>query len=82
MRGGLPRLQRQHQSTLWKLWSLRLLRRGNGLLQRDMHLPGFGSEQLRRLRERLPRIDPGLHPGDMRQLPAGLYKLQRNLFLA
>jgi hypothetical protein len=77
MSGGLPRLQRQHQPTLWKLWSLRLLRDGNGLLQRDMHRREFGCEQLRCLRKRLWRIDPALHPGDMRQLPAGPYKLQR-----
>ena len=38
----------------------RLLSDGGGLLQRDMHRPEFGSEQLRRLRKRLPRIDADL----------------------
>ena len=51
MRGSLPGVQRQHQPALWKLWSLRLLRLGNRLLQRGMHLPEFGSGQLRRLRK-------------------------------
>ena len=60
MRGGLPGVQRQHQPPLWKLWRLRLLSDGGGLLQRDMHGPEFGSEQLRRLRKRLPRIDADL----------------------
>jgi hypothetical protein len=78
MRGGLPRVQRQHQPPLWKLRRLCLLRHWSSLLQRDMHLPEFGSEQLWRLRKRLPRIDPGLYPGDMRQLPAGLYILQQS----
>ena len=78
---GLPGVQRQHQSTLWKLRSLRLLRYGAGLLQWDLHLPEFGSEKLRRLRIRVRRADADLHPGDMRQLPAGLYELQRCLCL-
>ena len=56
----LPRLQRQHQSPLWKLWSLCLLRDRGGVLQRDMHKREFGFEQLRRLRKHLPRINPGL----------------------
>ena len=55
MPGGLSRLQRQHQPTLWKLRSLCLLRFGVGLLQRDMHRCEFGSEQLRRLRICLSR---------------------------
>ena len=67
MRGGLPGVQRQHQPPLWKLRSLRLLPHVGGLLQRDMHHCEFGFAQLRRLRKRLPRIDPDLHPGDMRQ---------------
>jgi hypothetical protein len=60
MPGGLPGLQRQHQSPLWQLWKLRLLPHGDSLLQRDMHQPEFGSAQLRRVRERLPRIDADL----------------------
>ena len=60
MPGGLPGVQRQHQPPLWKLWNLRLLPHGDGLLQRDLHLPEFGSEQLRRLRKRLRRIGPVL----------------------
>ena len=76
---GMPRVQRQHQPTLWKLRSLRLLRLVGRLLQRDMHLREFGSKQLRRLRQRLPCIDAHLQPGDMRQLPAGPYSLQRCL---
>ena len=50
MPGGLPGVQRQHQPTLWKLRSLCLLFRIDGVLQRDMHRCEFGSEQLRRLR--------------------------------
>ena len=53
---GLPRVQRQHQPPLRKLWSLRLLHRGDGMLQRDMYPREFGPEQLRRLRKRLPCI--------------------------
>ena len=60
MPGSLPRVQRQHQPTLWKLWSLRLLRRGDGMLQRDMHLSEFGFAQLRRLRKRLRRTGANL----------------------
>ena len=60
MRFGLPGLQRQHQSSLWQLWKLRLLSHIVDLLQRDMHLPEFRSAQLRRLRKRLRRIDPDL----------------------
>ena len=60
MPGGLPGVQRQHQPPLWKLRNLRLLPHGDGLLQRDMHRPEFGSEQLRRLRKRLRRIDADL----------------------
>ena len=82
MPGGLPRLQRQHQPTLWKLWSVRLLPHVFGLLQRNMHRCEFGSAQLRHLRKRLPRIDPALHPGDMRQLPVVRSNiLQRCLYL-
>ena len=43
------------QPPLRKLWSLRLLRRGDGMLQRDMYPREFGSAQLRRLRKRLRR---------------------------
>ena len=44
----------------------RLLPHGDGLLQRDMHRCEFGSEQLRRLRKRLRRIElPCCQPGDM-----------------
>ena len=57
MHGSLPGVQRQHQPPLWKLWSLRLLPDGDGLLQRDMHGLEFGREQLRRLRIRLRRGD-------------------------
>ena len=71
MPGGLPVCQRQHQSPLWKLRILLRLRHGDGLLQRDMHEPEFGSEQLRRLRIRLRRIDAELHPGGLLRLPAG-----------
>jgi hypothetical protein len=53
MLGGLPGVQRQHQPTVWKLWSLCLLPIGVCLLQWDMHGPEFGREQLRRLRIRL-----------------------------
>jgi hypothetical protein len=70
MPSGLPGVQRQHQPTLWKLWSLRLLPHRDGLLQRLVHLPEFGSEQLRRLRVRLPRIDPYMYRGGMLRLPA------------
>jgi hypothetical protein len=56
MHGGLPGVQRQHQSPLWKLWKLRLLSDVGGLLQRDVHVPEFRSCQLRRMRKRLPRI--------------------------
>jgi hypothetical protein len=70
MRGGLPGVQWQHQPTLWKLRSLYMLPLGDGLLQRDLHLREFRSEQLRRLRKRLPRIDPDLQPGRMLRLLA------------
>jgi len=60
MPGRLPVGQRQHQPPLWKLRKLRLLPHGDGLLQRDLHLPEFGCEQLRRLRVRLRRIDADL----------------------
>jgi hypothetical protein len=62
MPGRLPSMQRQHQSPLWKLWSLRLLRDGGGVLQRDMYLAEFGSAQLRSLRTRLPGVDTRLRP--------------------
>ena len=78
MRGGLPRLQWQHQPPLWKLRILCLLPHVGRLLQWDMHHREFGFAQLRRLRKCLRRIDAGLHPGDLRQLPARLYKLQRS----
>ena len=82
MPGSLPGVQRQHQPTLWKLRSLRLLPHVVGVLQRDMHRREFGSSQLRRLRKRLRRIDPALHPGHMRQLPADRANiLQRCLYL-
>ena len=81
MPGSLPRMQRQHQPTLRKLRSVRLLPHVGRLLQRNMHRCEFGFEQLRRMRTRLPRIGAVLHPGDMRQLPAGLYELQRCLYL-
>jgi hypothetical protein len=73
MPGGLPAVQRQHQSTLWKLRQLLLLRDGDGLLQRNMYQCEFGSEQLRCLRVRLRRIHTDLHPRTMwrRRLPAG-----------
>ena len=57
MPGGLPRVQRQHQPPLWNLRSLFLLPHVVGMLQRDMHRCEFGSEQLRRLRIRLPRVN-------------------------
>jgi hypothetical protein len=60
MPGGLPGLQRHYQSTLWKLWSLRLLSDVDVLLQRHMHGPEFRSAKLRRLRIFLPRIDSDL----------------------
>jgi hypothetical protein len=76
MPGGLPGVQRQHQPTLWNLRSLRLLHDVRSLLQRSMHQREVGSTQLRRVRQCLRRINSGVHPGDMRQLPAGIYKLQ------
>jgi hypothetical protein len=60
MPGGLPGVQRQHQPSLWELRKRRLLSDGDGLLQRDMYQREFRSEQLRRLRKRLPRIDANL----------------------
>ena len=63
MRGGLPRLQRQHQPPLWKLRILCLLPHVVGMLQRGTHHREFGSEQLRRLRKRLPRIGALLQSG-------------------
>ena len=81
MRGGLPRLQRQYQSTLWNLWVLCLLPNVGGLLQWGLHRCEFGFEKLRRLRKYLPRIDPGLQSGDMRQLPTVGDALQRYLCL-
>jgi hypothetical protein len=60
MRCGLPGVQWQHQSPLWTLRQRRLLSDVGDLLRRDMHGPEYGSAQLRRLRIRLPRIDPGL----------------------
>ena len=50
MPGGLPGVQRQHESSLWKLRSLRLLPHVGRMLQRDMHRCEFGPAQLRRLR--------------------------------
>jgi hypothetical protein len=49
--------------------------RGCNGLQRSMHFIPLRSQQLRRLRKRLFRTDPRLHPGDMRQLPAAIYSL-------
>src|SRR3954453_9404130 len=73
MPGSLPRVQRQHQPTLWKLRSVRLLPHVGRLLQRNMHRCEFGSAQLRCLRKRLPRISPDLQPGclqhQQQQLP-------------
>ena len=63
MRGGLPRLQRQHQSTLWNLWIRCLLPHVGRLLQRDMHPREFRFAQLRRMRQRLRRIDTDLQSG-------------------
>ena len=63
MPGGLPGVQRQYQSPLWNLRSLRLLPHVGRLLQRDMHHREFGCEQLRRLRKHLPRIDTVLRSG-------------------
>ena len=63
MPGGLPSVQRQHQPTLWKLRKLLRLHYGDGLLQRGMHQRDFGSEQLRRLRKRLPRIGSDVQSG-------------------
>jgi hypothetical protein len=60
MPGGLPGVQRQHQPPLWKLWSLRLLRLEDSMLQRDMQQREFGSAQLRRLRKRLRWTKPVL----------------------
>ena len=65
MPGGLPRVQRQHQPTLWNLRSLCLLPHVGGLLQRDMHRREFGFEQLRCLRKRLSRIDAVLQSGHL-----------------
>ena len=69
MPNGVPRVQRQHQPPLWNLRILRLLPHVGRLLQRDMHHREFGFAKLRRLRKRLRRLDPGLHPGDMRSVP-------------
>jgi len=56
MPGGVPGLQRQYQSPLWNLRSVRLLPHIVGLLQRHVHVREFGSEQLRRVRIRLLHI--------------------------
>ena len=60
MPGGLPGVQREHEPTVWKLWSLCLLLGGDDLLQRDLHGLEFRSCQLRRLRKHLPGIGADL----------------------
>ena len=60
MPGGLPCVQRQHQPTLRKLRSLRLLHHVGRMLQREVHRIEFRSEKLRCVRICLSRIDANL----------------------
>ena len=71
VRDSLPVVQRQHQSTLWKLWQLLLLSHGDGLLQRHLHQYEFGSAQLRCLRARLRRTDSVLQSRSVRRVAQG-----------
>ena len=53
------------------------LRRWHYGLQRDVHLRGFRSEQLRCVRQRLSRHSTELQPGGLQRLPRGYRAVRR-----